>query len=185
MSLALKKGILKCISTDTLRQVQRTCSTLPALHRSSYEGDDDPVTNWIESSRAVEPGLHSVVNDCLKRGVSLVLEGVHIMPSNDLIQLWSDGGGVAIGAVLSIENPDTHRDLIFIRGEITKKGAQSQIKDFARIRAIQNEMVRLATLNGWEIINEKMEDPYSTISEKIDRDNPAVPCTVHPLALRL
>ena len=39
MSLALEQGILKCISTDTVRAVMRSYvpeSISPPLHRSSY-----------------------------------------------------------------------------------------------------------------------------------------------------
>ncbi len=88
MSIALNKGILKCISTDTLRQVKRTCDAAShesPLHRSSYEGHEDPITNWKESCYAIEDSIDSIVGDCIRRGVSLVLEGVHIIPSNKLI----------------------------------------------------------------------------------------------------
>ena len=50
MSLALDQGILKCISTDTVRAVMRSYvpeGISPALHRSSYapaeEDDENPV----------------------------------------------------------------------------------------------------------------------------------------------
>jgi 2-phosphoglycerate kinase len=39
MSVALSQGILKCISTDSAREVMRSYDDNPVLHRSSYEGD--------------------------------------------------------------------------------------------------------------------------------------------------
>ena len=54
MSLALEQGILKCISTDTVRAVMRSYvpeSISPPLHRSSYassvdDGTDNAVKSW-------------------------------------------------------------------------------------------------------------------------------------------
>ncbi len=99
MEVAINQGILKCISTDTVRQVMRTdClvysdnassktatvskSTLydklcpPALFRSSYEGTGDAVEDWLEACKAVDSGIDAVVDDSIRRGVSLILEGV-------------------------------------------------------------------------------------------------------------
>lgn len=56
MSVALDQGILKCISTDTIRAVMRSFvaeEISPALHRSSYAPSghkgDDPVRSWRET----------------------------------------------------------------------------------------------------------------------------------------
>ena len=60
MSVALDQGILKCISTDTIRGVMRSFipkNISPALHRSSYEHgnhSDDPVNSWYETVRVIE-----------------------------------------------------------------------------------------------------------------------------------
>ena len=58
-SIALDQGILKCISTDTVRAVMRSfiaSDISPALHRSSYSvarrdsgADDDPIVSWLET----------------------------------------------------------------------------------------------------------------------------------------
>ena len=55
MEVAISLGILKCISTDTIRQVMRPFNEFnPALHRSSYAGNGDPIVNWLECCAAVE-----------------------------------------------------------------------------------------------------------------------------------
>ena len=87
MSLALEQGILKCISTDTVRAVMRSYIPdyiCPALHRSSYEPpkdsekgiDDDPVKCWKATCNVLEPSVEGLVEDAIRRGSSLVLEGV-------------------------------------------------------------------------------------------------------------
>ena len=160
MEAAISRGILKCISTDTIRQITRQFDTNPAVHRSSYSGNNDPVVEWRETCQAIESGIENIVLDSINRGSSLVLEGVHIVPSQSLIEKWKESGGVAVGVVLCIPDADVHRKVIFRRGEQTTKGADEQLIKFERIRSIHDEMVRLGKLNKWLLIEQKpMLDP--------------------------
>eukprot|EP01035_Chromulina_nebulosa_P017581 gene17581-23151_t len=166
MSLALSRGILRCISTDTIRQVMRTYDLSPALHRSSYSGNGDAIINWRECCEVLDDSIESVVSDAMKRGVSIVIEGVHVVPSNKLINNWRERGGKALGCVLTITDEAEHKKLISKRGEITRKGSDQQVKAFSRIRTIQSEMIRLAKLNNWLMIEQKVEpDPIDIVTE--------------------
>jgi len=155
MEVAISQGIIKCISTDTIRQVMRTYDNDPALSRSSYSGTGDVVAEWKETCTVLEKSIKNVVEDSLRRGTSLVLEGVHIIPSNDLLDTWTSNGGVAIGCVLSIPDEEVHRRVLSYRGEQTKKGATQQLENFSRIRKIHDEMVCLGKANNWLIIEQK------------------------------
>jgi 2-phosphoglycerate kinase len=167
MQTALSQGILKCVSTDTIRAVMRSFVSKeisPALHRSSYAGDGDAITNWRECCTVLEGSVEALVTDAIDRGVSLVVEGVHVVPSNKLIDMWRDAGGVALGVLLTITDEESHESLIFRRGEITKKGEEKKIKAFGRIRLIQGEMIRLAEESQWLLIEQKLEpDPIEIV----------------------
>jgi len=171
MEVAIQKGILKCISTDTIRQTLRTTESTPALHRSSFQGDGDPLKDWKETCIVLDKAIDSIVFDCLRRGTSLVLEGVHIIPDKRLIQAWNDQGGFAVGAVLTIPDPETHRKVIFRRGEQTGKGAEAQIEKFNRIRAIHDEMLHLGKVNDWLLIEQRpllAPNPLMILNEFIE-----------------
>lgn len=155
MEAAITRGILKCISTDTIRQILRTQSEDRALHRSSFQGTGDAVTDWKATCRVLNLGIESVIDDSIRRGTSLVLEGVHLVPGNKYIDRWVKSGGAAVGVVLSIPDSEIHRKVIFRRGEITTKGAANQIDNFPRIRAIHDEMVRMGRENKWLVIEQK------------------------------
>ena len=160
MEVAINQGILKCISTDTIRQVMRSsCDNVgicdEALQRSSFQGNGDPVMNWLEACKAIERGIEGTVDDCINRGVSLVLEGVHIVPGPDLLKRWTSKGGLAVGTVLTIPDATVHETVIRRRGEMTGKGADRQTEKIARIRAIHDEMVRLGKENQWLLIEQK------------------------------
>lgn len=157
MEIAISRGILKCISTDTIRQVMRINEDhkdVVALHRASYGGNGDPIINWHESCNVLQDGIDTIVEDSLRRGTSLVLQGVLVVPSKTLIDKWTAGGGTAIGAVLSIPNKELHQQVIYRRGEATGQGSDVRLNNFNRIRAIHDETVRLAQENDWLVIKQ-------------------------------
>lgn len=156
MNVALAEGIVKCISTDTIREVMRKFDANPALHRSSYVGSTDPVQDWIEASKAVDVGVNAMVFDLLNRGQSVVLEGVHIRPGRELIDAWEAAGGSATGVVLRISDGEAHRKLISRRGDMLGKGADQQLLFYERIRAIQDGMISLAEQADWKIIEQEL-----------------------------
>jgi 2-phosphoglycerate kinase len=168
----------------------------PALHRSSYskpavtttshhpgdninsnkekhplrvvDDDDDPVRSWLETCAVLQKSIRGLVDDSIRRGVSIVVEGVHIVPGNDLLDEWKRSGGVAVGCLLTITGADSHKALLFKRGEMTKKGEAKKLDAFDRVRAIQEEMIRLAKMHHWLIIEQKLEpDPLEILSMKL------------------
>lgn len=180
MSVALDQGILKCISTDTVRAVMRSFipkSISPALHRSSYAkafDGDDPVHSWHETCAVLDTSLVELVSDSIRRQQGLVLEGVSLAPSKQLIELWEEGGGVATGCLLTVSKAATHEALLTRRGLIAGKTSEQNQKDrkkiasFDRIRAIQDEMIRLAKDSGWILIEQKVApDPLDIVAQHL------------------
>ena len=181
MSVALDQRILRCVSTDTVRQVMRSFipqEISPALHRSSYTTDsdhDDPVRSWRETCTVLEASVEGLVTDALNRGVGLVLEGVSIAPSDKLLKQWEAGGGVACGCLLTVPDESTHRKLLARRGFVAGAGQQEKdsrkLSQFDRIRCIQDEMIRLAQEAKWLLIEQKVEpDPLEIIANKLISD---------------
>lgn len=195
MSVALDQGILKCISTDTIRAVMRSFipkDISPALHRSSYakaSENDDPVESWKETCKVLEASVEELVIDSIQRHQGLVLEGVNIAPTKTLIQMWEDAGGVATGCLLTVSDSDTHKSLLQKRGFLAGKESEQNIKDqnkiksFDRIRKIQDEMIRLAHDSGWIMIEQKVEpDPLEIVATKLTEDECEVPLSFQTAA---
>jgi hypothetical protein len=197
MSIALHHHILKCISTDTIRQVLRsvyakaTSSTdgnrdgmnpalpientrlsfdsyLVALHRSSYalkptdstlfSLPDDPIENWMECCSVLQNSIANLISDAMKRHESLILEGVHIIPSNSILDEWKRSGGSALGILLVISDPKVHEEVLFQRGKLKQSSekAKDQLQSFLRIRQIQEKMIQLAQENNWLIMEQRI-----------------------------
>lgn len=176
MSVALDQGIIKCISTDTVRAVMRSFvgeEISPALHRSSYvpaaEGDD-AVRSWKETCTVLKASVEGLVDDAIHRGQSLVVEGVHVVPSTNLIDRWEKAGGVAIGCLLTITDEDAHVGQLRRRGFLTGKlnPEEKKINSLHRIRAIQDEMIRLAEESNWLVIEQRIgPDPLELVSARL------------------
>ena len=62
MSVALSQSILKCVSTDVIREVTRNAVDVkpPSLLRSSYQGDGDPITDWKATCQVLDSGIQVV-----------------------------------------------------------------------------------------------------------------------------
>lgn len=146
--------------------------------RSSYDGEGDAVTDWKDSCSDVAVIVDAIVDDCIRKNESLIVEGVSVIPSIKLLCKWRKAGGIGEGFVLAISNETTHSQLISNRGTIhplvTRKSdsqsggelgsepscpptltshASKQLKALPRIRAIQSEMIRLGRLSNWRIIH--------------------------------
>ena len=177
MSVALQEGILKCISTDTIRAVMRSFvppAVSPALHRSSYAAafakDDDPARSWKECCTVLHSSVESLVQDAIDRRTSLVVEGVHLIPSTEFIDLWQAHGGVALGCLLQVSDEANHKQLLQKRGFMTgnMKNEDSKIDQYERIRIIQDEMMSLADQAGWMRIEQRIEpDPLDMIAGQL------------------
>ncbi|KAL3938668.1 MAG: hypothetical protein SGARI_001654 [Bacillariaceae sp.] len=180
MSVALDQGILKCISTDTIRATMRSFVShdiSPALHRSSFaeafEGDC-AVRSWKETCSVLSPSVEGLIDDAMKRGTSIVVEGVHVIPNNELIKKWEDAGGVAVGVLLQIRNDDKHKGQLRKRGVMTgaHEAEEEKIAAFDRIRAIQDEMMRLAKENQWIQIEQRTApDPLDLVGGALSGDS--------------
>ena len=176
MSVALDQGIIKCISTDTVRAVMRSfvgCEISPALHRSSYcpaAENDDPVRSWKETCTVLKASVEGLIDDAIHRGQSLVVEGVHVVPSRGLIERWEKAGGVALGCLLKIDDGEAHIGQLRRRGFLTGKldNEEQKISSFDRIRAIQDEMIRLAVESNWLLIEQRIgPDPLELVSSRL------------------
>ena len=114
MKLGAKSNFARLLSTDAIREVLRAAddnSDDPALHRSSFSigESNDAVIDWIETCRAVERGIEATINRALREGIDLLLEGVHIIPSDRLIRDWIDSGGIAVGVVMAVSDETKHQ----------------------------------------------------------------------------
>lgn len=171
VALACAAGISRIVSTDSVRSILRAAvpeDACPALHRSSYSGDRDALQQWRECCDALQPSLVALLDDTMARGTSLVVEGVHVVPSAQLLDRWRRRGGRALGCLLTVPDEALHRQLLSDRLLATNSvSSRHQLHHLDRIRAIQTEMRRLAQAAQWLQLAQRTQVPVAALVDDV------------------
>ena len=113
--VAHRLGITRIVSTDSIREVMRgifSKDLMPAIYESSFNawrglrvpvphGANPVIVGFREQTAVVTTGIKSLIERAVVEGVSLVIEGVHLVPgyiepsqfkNARVVQLVIDGG---------------------------------------------------------------------------------------------
>ncbi|MEM6456304.1 MAG: hypothetical protein AAF772_14510 [Acidobacteriota bacterium] len=178
-TLALELGpllrVYRVIATDTIREVMRSMVTptlLPALHRSSFDpfsdrADDDAaeptseravIAHFDEQARRVAVGVRAVVERAVAENVSVIVEGVHLVPPAvpfaDL-----DDAAIQVPILLFTEDADRHRMRFVGRGHRSERPPMRYLEREATIRALQRHLIERA---------EAVDVPLVDTSDNVD-----------------
>lgn len=144
--LAVRFGITRIVTTDTIREVLRTVipsTVLPELHVSTYESvgtGGDPADVYVRQARVVGGALVSVVRRLLTERRSVIVEGVHLLPG-ELVSGIGDHPSrpVVVELMLILEDAAAHRAQLAARrsGEPGRDGQRS-LDQFGTIRVLQD-----------------------------------------------
>lgn len=125
--IANRLGIKNMISTDMIREVMRKIVTkelVPSIYESSYTAYqslrtnppsefDEVLIGFKDHVDTVSIGVEAVIERSLKEGISIVIEGVHIVPGfirEDLVQK----DNVAM-FVLAVSDEEVHKGRLYSR----------------------------------------------------------------------
>ena len=156
--IAASSGFSRILSTDAIREIMRTCIDVdedPALHRSSFSRGEngEPVIDWQRTCESVEPGISATIERARREGIDLLIEGVHIVPSDRLLRAWREGGGIAVGLLMQVESEEKHRDMLKSRDAHSYKRADRYLAGFDRIRRIQEGLQERAKIASWSVVD--------------------------------
>ena len=167
LDLAPQLRIYRINATDTVRQVMRMVfapAILPALHVSSYETPADPsseygagaanpqVATLGEQAARVCVGVRAVVERAIAENLSLVVEGVHLLPG---MVPFSDLEGEAYQFFTMLSTPDEeiHRSHFLARESFAGRRPNRQLDHFRVIRGQQRHLLRLAKEAGVPVLD--------------------------------
>ncbi|GAA4005121.1 2-phosphoglycerate kinase [Deinococcus rubellus] len=159
--IAYRLGIARVVSTDSIREVMRSMvspALLPTLHASTFsawqalvdpnaEQPDHPSTEALlagfrEQVQQVSVGLDAVVRRSIEEGMSVVLEGVHLVPG----YLSARHGAIVIPMLVTLPDEDEHRRHFESRDKQTTQSRplHRYMRYFEEIRAMQDDLEALA-----------------------------------------
>ena len=156
----LRAGILRAVENEENSN----------LFRSSFSKGEtgDPVTDWKDSCEPLEQGIKATIDRARRECIDLIVEGVHITPSNDFLREWRNEGGIAVGIVLHVRNKNTHLGLIKEREMNSWRTAQRYIESFERIRKIQDGILEAAIPYSWNTLDCTIEDAEAKVAHLLD-----------------
>ena len=183
LELAPLLRIYRINSTDTIRQVMRMVfspAILPALHSSSFEvaaphdyGFDevppgyprDPnfaqrlIATFDEQATRVCVGVRAVVERAVAENMSILVEGVHLVPP--LIPFGDlDSTAYQVPLMVGTLNEEIHRDRFLLRSREGGRLAERYVESFPSIRAIHDFLLQQAEAHGMPLIdNSHGEEP--------------------------
>ena len=164
--VAHRLGITRFVSTDSIREVMRGIFTeelMPALHASAFEawrslrvpvphGANPVIVGFREQAAVVTSGIKALIERSMKEGVSLVIEGVHLVPGYIGASEFPDARVVQI--LIAVEDEDAHRSHFYIR-EVQTDGLRPFERyrtNFDNIRMLGHYIEEQAQEHGIRII---------------------------------
>lgn len=158
--LAVRFGITRIVTTDTIREVLRGVippSVLPELHVSTYEsvgagagaGPDDV---FLRQAQVVGGALVSVTQRLLTERRSVIVEGVHLLPGELLAALADHPSRpIAVELMLTLADAAAHRGHLAARcAEQPGRTGQRSLDEFPTIRRLHDLLAARARSAGVE-----------------------------------
>jgi len=158
--------------TDTIREIMKNMiapNLMPEIHYSSYEAwksisykvkEDKVIVGFREQARAVAAGINAVIERSLKEGISLVIEGVHIVP--EFITVNPN----IVTFLLYLSSTETHKSRFFSRSQEThiRRDATQYINSIETIGKIQSYLEESAQESETTSIeNKEFNETLSTM----------------------
>lgn len=156
--LAVRMGITRIVTTDTIREVLRTVipsTVLPELHVSTYETapplpGNPPLGTFHRQARAVCAATAAVASRLASERRSAIVEGVHVLPGEISAQLRQHPAApIVVELLLTLDDEDLHHAHLAHRrhGEPARAG-QRHLDRFGEIRQLQATLRELARAAG-------------------------------------
>lgn len=164
--LANRLGLKNIIGTDMIREVMRKIISPelnPVIHKSSFDAYesirtpairvDAVVEGFISHVDVVNVGIEAIIERSIKEGISIIIEGVHVVPGfirEDLIKK-----GNVIMYTLTIDDEEMHKQRFYTRCRQpwVKRSLEHYMESFEPIRKIQQFLIDQAGIHDAHIIN--------------------------------
>ena len=184
--VAQRLGIVRTISTDAVRQAMRAFFSdklMPSLHYSSYEagpavrmplgsGVDPALLGFMEQVEMVSVGVRAIIDRAIKERISMVVEGVHMVPGMLGLEAAQEGmsDALLLPLVVVVKEEALHRSHFLVREQQTsgRRMLARYLQGFEEIRKIQDFILERAELEGTLIVdNVNIDETVGTVVDAL------------------
>jgi 2-phosphoglycerate kinase len=162
--LATRLSIVRVVATDAVREVMRAMFSrelMPTLYASSFEAGtalrepptrDAVIVGFREQVSAVAVGLDALLERAAVEGMSMIIEGAHVVPG--FLDLRSRSDRIAaVQLVITVEDEDVHRSHFLARSsDHVLRPSARYLRRFDEIRRIQRYIKSQALSHGVPVI---------------------------------
>ena len=164
--LANRLGLKNIISTDMIREVMRKIISKelnPVIHKSSFNAHESIRTPAIRVDAAIEGfishvdvvnvGIEAIVERSIKEGISIIIEGVHVVPGFIREDLINKGNIIML--TLIVEDEEMHKQRFYsrCRQPWVKRSLDHYMDNFDTIRKTQDFLISQANIHNSCVIN--------------------------------
>jgi len=156
--VAHRLGITRIVSTDSIRQVMRgifSKDLMPAIYESSFNawrglrvpvphGANPVIVGFREQTAVVTTGIKSLIERAVIEGVSMIVEGIHLVPG--YIDASEFHNALVVQLIVTVDDEEAHRSHFYIR-EVQTEGSRPHQKyraNFDNIRLLGSYIEDLA-----------------------------------------
>ena len=148
--LANRLRLKNLISTDMIREVMRKMLSKdlsPVIHKSSFDAHesirttsisiDNVIEGFVSHVDVVNVGIEAIIERSVKEGISIIIEGVHIVPGfirKDLLEKDN-----VLMFTLTLDDEEIHKNRLYSRCSDgwAHRSLQKYLDNFDAIRKIQ------------------------------------------------
>jgi 2-phosphoglycerate kinase len=178
--VAHRLGITRIVSTDSIREVMRgifSRDLMPAIYESSFnawrglrvpvpQGANPVIVGFREQTAVVTTGIKSLIERAVLEGVSMIVEGIHLVPG--YIDASEFHNAAVVQLIVTVDEEDAHRSHFYIR-EVQTDGFRPLEKyraNFDNIRLLGHYIEDLAREHGTPLVHSLQLD--KTVAETLE-----------------
>lgn len=176
--LSYRLGIHSIIGTDIVREVMRKMVSkdlLPTLHSSSFAAwkDIQAPSSYLSSViyafelqvSHVSVGVNAIIQRAMREGLSLLMEGIHLVPGYITPAPSSES---IFHFVLTVPDKREHINRFHARAKDSRRPPEHYIRDIDKIRQVQDHVAGRARRYGVPVIeNKTLEGTVSEILQEM------------------
>ena len=179
IEIAHRLGIRRVISTDSIRQIMRLMFSpelMPSIHFSSYDAwkhlltplslNADPVIEGFrEQVVRVSVGTRAMIDRAIEENVSMVLDGVHVVPGFIDLEPYRDKAYLFTMMVSTLDEARFKHRFISRQESTVSRPVHKYLANLDSILKIQNYVLSMAEQHNAPIIDNLTFD--ETVAEAL------------------
>ncbi len=182
VEVARRLEISRVIGTDSIRQIMRlmfSADLMPEIHCSTYDAyralhlewpveGGDVIVGFREQAQKIVVGVHALLDRALEENVSMMVEGVNLLPGVLHLDRYRENAHVIFLVVATLDSKAYAARFQSRAATARERGADRYLRFMDEIRSIQDHVLAEAEQLGLPIIdNVRLDDAVLSVTRSV------------------